>query len=74
MGINNFIAVFKESFDDLESEILATTKFKEMEEWTSMQALLLIAHIDDTLGVVLEAEDVRNAQTIQDLFKIVSTQ
>ena len=72
MDIDEFIVVFKESFDDLNSEISASTKFKEMEEWTSMQALLLIAQIDDTLGVVLEAEDVRNAHTIQDLFKIVS--
>jgi acyl carrier protein len=73
MDIDDFIVVFKESFDDLDAEISATTKFKEMGEWTSMQALLLIAHIDDTLGVVLEAEHVRNAQTVQDLFKIVST-
>lgn len=44
MDIDDFIVVFKESFDDLDAEISATTKFKEMGEWTSMQALLLIAH------------------------------
>lgn len=72
MDITDFIVIFKESFDELSAEITPTTNFKELEEWTSMQALLLIAHIDDTLGVVLEAEDVRNAQTIADLFKIVA--
>ena len=73
MSIEDFIVVFKESFDELAAEIKPSTRFKELEEWTSMQALLLIAHIDDTIHVVLEADDVRNAQTVQDLFEIVKT-
>ena len=71
MNINEFIKVFKESFDELNVAIEANTKFKELDVWTSMQALLLIAHIDDTINVVLEAEDIRNAQTIEDLYNIV---
>jgi acyl carrier protein len=72
MNIDEFIVVFEESFDELESDIIPTTKFKELEEWTSMQALLFIAHVDDILNVVLEAEDVRNAHTISDLFNCVN--
>jgi acyl carrier protein len=49
MDIDEFIKIFKESFDELNEEISPSTKFKELEYWTSMQALLLIAHVDDTL-------------------------
>lgn len=70
MEINEFIKIFKASFDELDEEVQASTKFKELEYWTSMQALLLIAHVDDTLGFVFTADNIRNAVTVQDLFDI----
>jgi len=71
MEIADFIEIFKESFDEIETEIKADTIYKEIEEWTSMQALLLIAHVDDTLNVVLNAEAIKNTQTVNDLFELV---
>lgn len=70
MEIKEFIKVFCESFDDLDVEIEASTRFKELEQWTSMQALLLIAHVDDTLGFVYTADHIRNSTTVEDLFNI----
>ena len=72
MDINEFIKVFNESFDELNEEIKPSTKFKELETWTSMQALLFIAHVDDTLGFVFSADNIRAAQTVEDLYKIYS--
>lgn len=69
MDINDFIQLFIESFDEIKVELKPTTKFKELEEWTSMQALILIAHIDDTIRIELDADDIANSSTIEDLYK-----
>lgn len=71
MNQNDFIAIFKDSFDEITETVLPATKYKELENWTSMQALLLIAHIDDTINVILDADDIKNTTTIEDLYKIV---
>lgn len=73
MNENEFLKIFAESFDELNTAISIETKFKELEEWNSMQALLMIAHIDDTLAVVLEAEDIKNAQNLNDIYQIVKS-
>ena len=71
MEIADFINIFKESFDEINTEIKADTIYKEIEEWTSMQALLLIAQVDDTLNVVLDADAIKDTQSVQDLFELV---
>ncbi|MCB9226061.1 MAG: acyl carrier protein [Chitinophagales bacterium] len=73
MNLNDFIKIFTESFDEISETLTASTKYKELENWTSMQALLLIAHIDDTLNVVLDAEDIKNTSTIAELFDVVKS-
>jgi len=70
MDIVEFINIFKESFDELNEVVSPQTKFKELEAWTSMQALLFIVHFDDTLNFVYDAEDIANSSTIEDLFHV----
>jgi acyl carrier protein len=71
MEIERFIELVKESFDELETPITPSTEYKKIEEWTSMQALILIAHLDDSIGVVLSADDLKNTSTMEDLYKVV---
>lgn len=68
MELSAFIDLLRESFDELETELTPSTEYKKIEEWTSMQALILIAHIDDTIGIVLSADDLKNSSTIEQLF------
>jgi acyl carrier protein len=70
MEIEKFIELVKESFDDLETNLTPSTEYKKIEEWTSMQALILIAHLDDTLGIVLSADDLKNSTTLEQLYNI----
>lgn len=41
------------------------TKFKELEEWSSLTALSVIAMIDEEYDVKIKGDDVRNSQTVQ---------
>lgn len=72
MDLSAFIELVKESFDELETELKPSTAYKQIDEWTSMQALILIAHLDDNLGIVLDADDLKNTSTIEDLYELVN--
>ena len=74
MDINEFIEKFTEQLDETDpAEIKADTVFKELEEWSSMTVLSIIAMIDDEYNVQLKGNDIRAVETIQELFdKVVS--
>ena len=74
MELKDFIENFANQFDDTdESEFKPETEFKEMEEWTSLIAFSEIVMVKNEYGVTLKGDDIRNAKTIEDLFKIVSS-
>ena len=74
MELNEFIENFAEQFDDTESsEIQADTEYRELDEWTSLTALSIIAMIDEEYDVQLKADEMRKTQTIQELFDLVKS-
>ena len=74
MDLKEFIENFAEQFDDTESsEIQADTKYRELDEWTSLTALSIIAMIDEEYDVQLKADEMRKTQTVQELFDLVKS-
>lgn len=72
MEINEFIANFADQFDETDAEVFTPeTKFRELEEWSSLIALSIIAMVDEEYDVTLKGDDMRAAQTIEDLFNAV---
>ena len=74
MEIKDFIEKFAEQFDDTDaSDFAPDTEFKALDEWSSLAALSIIAMVDDEYDVTINGNDVRNSETIQDLFEIVKS-
>lgn len=74
MEIEKFIQNFADQFDDADvSTFGPSTAFKELDEWSSLLALSIIAMVDDEYGVVLKGDDIRGARTIEDLFNVVKS-
>jgi acyl carrier protein len=72
MEINEFIQNFADQFDDTDaSEFMPDTEFKALDEWSSLTALSIIAMIDEEYGITIKGDDVRQSETIEDLFNIV---
>ena len=72
MEIEEFIENFAEQFEETEVSVFTLdTKFKELDEWNSLIALSIIAMVDEEYEVTIKGDDVRNANTIEDLFNIV---
>ena len=69
MEINDFIQNFADQFDDTDqSEFKPETVFHELDEYTSLIALSIIAMVDEEYGVTLNANDMSSSVTIEDLF------
>ena len=74
MDIKSFIANFAAQFDDTEESVFNTeTKFRELDEWSSLLALSIIAMVDEEYDVQLKGEEMRSASTIQELFDLVKS-
>lgn len=72
MDINAFIDNFAGQFDDTDRSAFAPkTKFRELAEWSSLIALSIISMVDEEYEVLLSGDDVKNAQTIQDIFNTI---
>ena len=72
MEIKEFIENFASQFDDTPvEEFKPETVFHELDEYTSLIALSIIAMVDEEYGVTLNANEMSSAVTIEDLFNTV---
>ena len=74
MELKEFVENFASQFEDTDaSEFTPATRFHELDEWSSLTALSIIAMVDEEYDVTLKGDDIRNAETIEDLFKTVQS-
>ena len=74
MEINDFVKNFEHQFDEVEKgSITADTDFRELDEWSSLTALSIIAMIDEEYDVAIKSDDIKASKTVQDLFDIVKS-
>ncbi len=74
MELNDFIKHFAEQFDETPSDTFkSTTAFKELDEWSSLTALSIIAMVDEELDKRITGADIRNSKTIEDLFALIQS-
>ena len=72
MELNDFISKFAEQFDETDAaEFKAETEFKALDEWSSLTALSIIAMVDEEYDITIKGDDIRNSETIEDLFNLV---
>lgn len=72
--IEEFIAKLEEEFDDVSSGSLkASTNYREIDNWGSMHALIIIALVDTEWDVSLNGSDLKSTNTIQELYDIVAS-
>lgn len=71
-SLEEFVALFAEQFDFTDpSEIAAETAFHDLDEWSSLVGLSIIAMVDEEFDVALKGDDVKNSVTVEDLYNRV---
>lgn len=72
--LNEFVELFAEQFDETDASLIkADTKFRDLDEWSSLIGLSVIAMADEEFDVALKGEDVKTSETVEDIYnKIVA--
>lgn len=69
MELQKFVENFAAQFDETDASVFtAETKFRDIDEWSSLIGLSLIAMVDEEYDITLKGDDIRSSNTIQDLF------
>jgi len=73
-SLDEFVELFAEQFDETDaSEITPKTEFHDLDEYSSLIALSIIAMVDEEFDVQLKGDDMRGAVTVEDLYNIVKS-
>ena len=73
MEINEFIEKFAENIEVENIDALTPeTQFRDIDEWSSLSVMLTIAFFDDEFDKQVSNIDIKEAQTIQDLYNLVA--
>jgi acyl carrier protein len=74
MKIEDFIARLEEEYEDLApGSLKPDSVFREIFEWNSINALILIALVKTEYDVAINAEDIATSKTVEDLFRIIES-
>ena len=72
--IKEFIDLFAEQFEETESGAFTPeTIFHDLDEWSSLIGLSIIAMIDEEFDVVIKGDELRSMVTIYDLYELVAS-
>lgn len=74
MELKEFIENFVNQFDDTDaSEIQADTEYQELDEWSSLTAMSLIAMAKTQYGKTVSGREVRSCRTVEELFNLIAS-
>ena len=71
---NEFIKKFAEEFDETPmSDFTADTKYRQLDEWSSLSGLSIISMIDEEFDKQITGADLRSVLTIEELYNLVKS-
>lgn len=74
MEITKFLADFANQFDDTDaSEIKKDTIFHELDEWSSLIGMSVIAMAKTEYGKTITGKEIRECETVEDLFNLIAS-
>ena len=74
MELNEFVANFAEQFDDTDaSEITINCHFHELEEYSSLVGMSIIAMAKTLYGKTITGAEIRSCITVEDLYNLINT-
>lgn len=74
MNPDEFVKYFAEQFDETDESLFTTeTHFRELDEWSSLNALAILNMIGKKYAVSLKPEEMKATNTVQELFDLVQS-
>ena len=74
MEIQEFIGKIEAEFEEIKPGVLKPeSRFIDVLDWNSVNALTVIALVDCEYDVILTADDFSKSETVQDIFNIIQS-
>ena len=74
MELNEFVANFADQFDETDvDEIQASTVFHDLDEWSSLTGMGIIAFVKTEYGKTITGKELRECETVEDVFNLVAS-
>jgi len=74
MEIQKFIQNFADQFENTDASLFTTEiNYRDLDEWSSLIALSILAMVDEEYDVQLKGEEMRKTNTIKELFDLVTS-
>lgn len=73
MELNEFVANFAEQFDDTDpSEITASCVFHDLDEWSSLVGMSVLALAKTQYGKAITGAELKACVTVEDVFNLIN--
>lgn len=73
MELKDFIEMFAETIEvENVNTLTDTTIFRDLEEWSSLSAMILIATCNEKFKKKINGNDLKKCNTIQDIYNLIS--
>lgn len=74
MNIHEFTKKLEVELEGIDpGSLTPETVYRGLKNWSSMHALIIIAFIDLNFDITLNAQDLKNTQTVKDLYDLVQS-
>lgn len=72
MELKEFVENFADQFEDTDASVInAETVFQDLDEWSSLTAMGVIAFIKNECGKTITGMELRSCATINDVYQLV---
>ena len=68
-----FLSFTSKEFQVQDGSTSLSTEFRDLPNWSSLNALIFISAINDAFGVLISSTDLSKSKTLGDLFTIIQS-
>lgn len=72
MNVEEFIPILAGMMEADAADIQPDTEYQELEEWSSVTAMTLIAFAKTQFGKTITGQAIRHAKTVEELFSLIT--
>jgi acyl carrier protein len=74
MELNDFVKNFALQFEDTDPELITEdTVFQELDEWSSLTVMAIVAFIKTQYKQSVTNKEIRSCETVKELFDLVNS-
>ena len=74
MDLKEFVEKFAEQFEDTDpSEITAATNYRDLDEWSSLMGMVIIAFVKTELGKTVTGDELKACVSVEQLYNLIDS-